>query len=113
MANNTPLKLLDRKTVSSNEVGTPVDIGGYSDLETQIRVHVAGGGSVQLQHAAVNESLAYVNLGTSVNFDTVDQDGVYQYFRGTFLRYLRYKVSSGVELSPVVSIDVIAKERMP
>jgi len=60
MADNVAITMLDRKVVNNNEAGKGVDLGAFNTAEIQIRVHAAGAGTLQLQHAAVDEDLAYL-----------------------------------------------------
>jgi len=108
MADNIALSIIDRKVINNNDTGVGIDLGAFNTAEVQVRVHVSGAGTLQLQHAAVDEDLAYLEIGSTVSLASVDATGAVRSL-SDFLRYVRYTATS-VEGSPVVSIDVIAKQ---
>ena len=61
---NQAIRLLDRDVVNIGEAGPAVDLGGFAKVRAQIRVHTAGSdGTIELQHAAVDEDLAFQRIG--------------------------------------------------
>lgn len=105
-------RFLPYQTVSASQTMTRdevFDAGAYRVLEVQCRVVVAGGGgSIKLQHAAVNEPDAFMDVsGGSWNLNATSKN----YYSVTgFLRYLRWVTDGSVSGSPAVLIDIIAKE---
>jgi hypothetical protein len=104
-------RLLDSRTMAASEKQLADDVfdaGAYRVLEMQVRVLKAGtAGNLQLQHAAVNSEDSWQNMGsavamtpTSIAFSTISD----------FLRYIRWTTDAGVAGSPVVVVDIIAKE---
>lgn len=90
-----------------------VDLGAYKQLVASCRVlkvgSGAGGGRVKLQTAAVNEPGAFHDVaGLSWVVDGSATGGMAS--SGEFLRYVRWVTDAGVAGSPVVCIDVVAKE---
>ena len=84
------------------------DAGPYSKLELQFRVVRAGGaGTLQLQHAAVNEESAYIALGAPVALNATSNSHV---SISNYLRYVRWTTNAAVAGSPAALIDVLAKE---
>jgi len=69
---NQAINLLDRDVINIGEAGPAVDLGGFTKVQAQIRVHTAASdGTIELQHAAVDEDLAFQRLGsTTVELDT-------------------------------------------
>jgi len=112
MANNQAVKLLNRETVTANQVGPAVDLGAFNILNYQIRVHKAASaaGTIKLEHAAVDEDLAFGELVSAVSLTAVSEAGTTGNVPN-FLRFVRYKASSDVSSGgAVVSIDIIARE---
>jgi hypothetical protein len=108
MADNQSIKLLDRQIVTDGYHTAPVDLGAYGALQVQIRVHEAGGGTIYMAHSAVNEPLSFLQLGDTVSLSATEEDGDLQ-SHTNFLRFIRCKTSS-VTGTPIISIDVVAKE---
>lgn len=104
-------RLLDARELQANLVQdreTVFDAGGYGHLELQIRVLAAGsGGKIKIQHAAVNEAEAFVDL------DTIEQAlgsvANTALSANNFLRYVRWITDSGVGGNPVALVDLICK----
>ena len=85
------------------------DAGAFTRLEAQCRFLKQGsaGGSVLLEHAAVNEEGAFIPLpGASWNVNT---DGGHA-SATAFLRYIRWNTGGTVAGDPVVLIDLLGKE---
>jgi hypothetical protein len=82
------------------------DIGAYNYVTIQIRVlKAAGGGTIQLQHAAVNEESAYIDINISADAAlTVNVAEVLEHG----LRFLRWRLSS-ISGSVTFLIDIIAR----
>ena len=104
------VKLLDRQTVVADQVGRPVDLGDFNELHYQIRVHEGGtAGTIDLEHAAVDEELAYTGFGINASLASAAEPGTVG-LEQSFLRFVRYCASAAVAGGPIVSIDVIAKQ---
>lgn len=104
-------RLLDPGTAKPDvfqELREAWEAGAFRVLEVHVRVLKAGtGGNIILQHAAVNEDDAYLDLAGSTTVLT----GSGAYFTiSSFLRFIRWRTDGGVAGSPVVMIDIIAKE---
>ncbi|MCK6505667.1 hypothetical protein L6R53_20100 [Myxococcota bacterium] len=85
------------------------DAGAFTRLEVHCRVLKQGsaGGSIILQHAAVNEDAAYVALpGATWNVNT---DGTFVSVTA-FLRFVRWSTTGTIAGDPVALIDGIGKE---
>jgi hypothetical protein len=111
MAENKSTKLADRQQITQSQVSPGVDLGMYTRLEWQIRCHALGGttvGTIILQHASVDENLAYKDLGTSVVVTSASESGSFQ-STTDFLRFVRFKASSDLNGTPTVSVDIVAK----
>jgi hypothetical protein len=110
---NEAINLLNRQTVVAGQVGKVVDLADYNAIHYQIRVHEAGpAGTIDLEHAAVDEDLAYASLGIDASLSVAAEAGTIGVSE-SFLRYVRYKVSSSIGSPPplpVVSIDIVAKK---
>lgn len=108
MSDNIAIRMLDRQVVTPDAFGEAVDLGSMNTIGAQIRVLDPGSaGSIELQHSAVNEESSFVVLGSGVNLNTVSND---VQTHSSFLRYVRWGSDSNVAGSPVVQIDIIAKE---
>ena len=85
------------------------DAGAYPRLYAQVRVVAPGSaGTIALQHAAVKEADAWLDLsGTSVNLNALSNN--YIEISG-FLRYIRWTTDGAVAGSPKGIIDTVAKE---
>ncbi len=104
-------RILDPQTISGDMdqgVFEALDAGNYKELDISIRVMKAGSaGVVRLQHAAINRDDAYIDLdGTNVNLNATSDNFVQV---TAFLRYIRWRTDTSTAGSPVVTIDVIAK----
>lgn len=106
-------RLLQYQTLTSSlspTLAESFDAGAYTRLEVQARILVGGGGAgtVKLQHAAVNEPDAFIDIASaSWTLNTATNN--YLSVTG-FLRYIRWLASSGIAGSPAVVIDIIAKD---
>jgi hypothetical protein len=85
------------------------DFGAYRTLQVQPRVLKAGsGGNISLEHAAVNEEEAYTTIsGTSVALNATSNTPITV---SNFLRWVRWATDGSVAGTPLVLIDIIAKE---
>lgn len=110
------VRLLDPQALSASKESPReqvIDFGAYKQLNVDVRVIKAGtgtaAGTIKLQHAAVNEPDAFRNL-TNASW-VIDSTGTGGYLEITaFLRFVRWVTDSNVAGSPVVLIDVMAKE---
>jgi len=104
-------RLLDPRVILADEVQDLKDAfdgGAFTKMELQCRILKAGSaGSVKLQHAAINESGAYIDL-VSASWAVGGAGGYVSI--PSFLRYVRWAADSSVAGGPVVMIDIIAKE---
>lgn len=107
--NNQSITMLKEGTVISDEKGEVVDLGAFSKIHFQVRVKVAANASqtLQIQHAAVNEDAAFLDIGTALDIATAGTDEVQM---DNFLRYVRYLASGSISTQPTLSLYVIAKE---
>lgn len=87
-----------------------MDAGAYLRLEVEVRVLKAGSGSgnVFLQHAAVNEEGSYLAVASAAW--PVNATGTFYLSITGFLRFVRWAGDANVAGSPVIQIDVIAKD---
>ncbi len=87
------------------------DAGAFKQLEVQVRVLKKDTnptpGNLKLQHAAVNEEDAYVDitnatwsLGGAGGFTPIPD----------FLRFIRWVTDNNVQGDPIVIVDIVAKE---
>jgi hypothetical protein len=86
-----------------------VDVGAYPHVASSIRI-LAGAfsGSVYLQHAAVKEESAWINLVQySLNVGQCPGVAHYDAFENT-LRYLRARTTNG-DYATSLSIDIVAR----
>ena len=107
---NKAVRVVDRTIVKASVVGPGLDLGDYATLEVSIQRLDAGGattGYVQLAHASVDEIASYVSLGTPVDV-TGSATTVVQTL--SHLRYVRWFSSSNVNGTPLMAIEIIAKE---
>lgn len=104
-------RLLDPRAIVANDVQNidqAFDAGAYDKLELQCRILKTGGaGNIKLQHAAVNEEDAYIDLG-SASWLVTGSGGHISI--SNFLRYVRWAGDNSVGGGPVAMIDIIAKE---
>lgn len=107
--NNRAISIKKGAQVFSDETGSSYDLGAYSKLQLHLRVKVASNAakSIQFEHAATDDDLAYMNVGDSM---TLAGTGNFFVTVSDFLRYVRFKASSGITTVPTVSLFVIAKE---
>lgn len=106
----TYIRLLDPRVLGAGDTQDSKDAfdgGGYSKLELQCRILKSGSaGSIKLQHAAVNEEDAYIDLG-SASWVATGSGGHISI--SNFLRFIRWAADGSVAGNPVVMIDLIAK----
>ena len=104
-------RLLDPSTAKATvfqELREAWDAGAYRVLEVHVRVLKAGtGGNIILQHAAVNEEDAYLDLANAST--ALNGQGAYLTI-SNFLRFIRWRTDGAVAGSPVVMIEIIAKQ---
>lgn len=104
-------RLLDTRAIGADEVqnlNEVFDAGAFSKLELQCRILKTGGaGNIKLQHAAVNEEDAYIDLGSASWLATGTGGHI---SIANFLRYVRWVGDSSIAGAPVVMIDIVAKE---
>lgn len=110
MASET-VRLLDPQVLSANDV-MPVervfDGGSYRVLEIHTRILKQGSaGNLKLQHAAVNEPGAFIDLA-GASWVTTGQ-GSYVTVT-SFLRFVRWVCDGAVAGGPIAIIDLVAKE---
>lgn len=106
---NQHYSLVDKREVFADEAGEGLDLGAYKSIVAQIQIHSTGtNGDVCLQHAAVNENGAFTTLGTNVQVDGLQND---VQSHANFLRYVRFSADSNIAGHPIVSIDIVVKER--
>jgi hypothetical protein len=104
------VRLLETRAFSSDAVQDPSEVGDFGaskELDIIIRVLKAGtAGTIELQHAVVNETSGFVQLATTVvNLNAAGST----YVQVTaFTRYVRWLVQ-GVAGGPVVRVDLVAK----
>lgn len=101
-----PRALTPNDTTQREEV---LDAGAYNTLQAQMRVLSAGSaGNLKLQHAAVNEPDAFIDIGgASVSLASTSNSLVTV---TNFLRFIRWFSDSATAGSPIALIDVVAKE---
>ena len=104
-------RLLDPRVHGADDVQT-LDLafggGAYSKLEIHVRILKSGSaGNIKLQHAAVNEEDAYIDLGTATWAVTGTGSHISV---SSFLRYIRWVCDGSVAGTPVIMIDIVAKE---
>jgi hypothetical protein len=110
------IRLLDAIVLSANKEqprDQVVDVGAYRQLVIQGRVLKAGtgvgGGKLKIQHSAVNEAGTFEDLSSaSWVVDSTAASAVVS--SDTFLRYIRWVCDASVAGTPVMIVDVIAKE---
>jgi len=93
----------------TDETGEVLDLLHYKTMQVQVQVKVAAnsGQTLQLQHSAVNEADAFIDLGTTFDIASVGNQ-IKSY--DEFLRYVRLKASGSITTQPTLSIAVMAKE---
>ena len=112
-------RLLDPHTIVANFVPGRenwLDLGAYRVLEVSFRVLKSGTGTdatalVKLQHAPVMEDEAFIDLvGATARTDSTATSIPTFVEVPAFTRYIRWVASSSVAGSPIVLIDLVAKE---
>ena len=85
------------------------DAGAFKQLEVQVRVLKSGTGTgnLKLQHAAVNEEDAYVDI-TGATWSLSGAGGFTPI--PDFLRFIRWVTDNNVQGDPIVIVDIVAKE---
>lgn len=106
----TSARCLETRSFPLDAVQAPSEVGDFGaskELDIIIRVLKAGtAGTIELQHAVVNETSGFMQLAsTVVNLNAAGSTFVQV---TAFTRYVRWIVQ-GVAGSPVVRIDLIAK----
>jgi hypothetical protein len=101
---------LDARVVSANERQPReqvIDLGGYRQVVIQARIMKPGSaGNLLIEDAAVNEEDAF---GRAVaTFSVVN--GAPPAEVTAFLRFLRWRGDANVAGSPVMIVDIVAKE---
>jgi len=109
MAENKSIILLKNGTVVSDSEGQVVDLLAFCRLQVEVRVKVPSnaGETLQLQHAAANESELFVDLGPTYALDAA---GAVVNNYSSFLRYVRFVASSSISTQPTLTVAMIAKE---
>ena len=104
-------RLQDLTTVSANgaqRLEEAIDVGGYRTLIAQCRKPVAASaGTLKLQHAAVPEEAAFVDV-SSPTFNLASAGNDVQVFND-LLRYVRWSVS-GLTGTSQFLVDIVARE---
>lgn len=107
------VRLLDAQTLSASKASPTeqiVDLGAYTQLNVQCRILKAGSaGTLVLQHAAVNEDEAFVDI-PDMTWTLSSTSNSSVEVATAFLRYVRWKTDGSVASSPVALIDIVAKE---
>ena len=109
-------RVLDCRTLSSGDIMNvleTLDLGAYKEVEIVLTVVRAGSGTpfLQVKQAAVNEPDAYFALTTVVNVDLTQAAGTIIHIHNAyFTRWLRWTTSGTFTTSPVVTLDILAKE---
>ena len=109
MAQNRSVVLMKDGTVINDETGEVLDLQDYKTLQVHVHVKVAANASqtLQLQHSAVNEDEAFVNLGTT--YDIASTGNKIKSY-DEFLRYVRFKASGSISTQPTLTLAVVAKD---
>jgi len=109
MADNSFFILMRDGTMISDETGEVLDLQDHKTLQVQVHVKVAANASrvLQLQHSAVNEDDAFVNLGTT--YDIASTGNKIKSY-DEFLRYVRFKASGSISTQPTLTLAVVAKD---
>lgn len=109
------VRLMDAGTINPGPQQThdAVDLGAYRQAIFHLRLLKAGsgtgGGQVVVQHAAVNEEGAYVDIpGISWIVDSNGTGGVLE--STAFMRFVRVAGVGSIAGDPVALLDVVAKE---
>jgi len=102
---NRWIRMVARRVLKNNEIGEVIDCGGAKQLGVEVQIYTTGGGTVAIQHAAVNEDDAFTQLGST--FSLAGATSVQ--LNASFLRYVRF-VTASVTGSPEASIDLVVKD---
>jgi len=96
-------------TMITDETGEVIDLLQYKTLQVQVHVKVAANASqtLQLQHSAVNENDAFMDLGTTFELSSTGNK-IKSY--DEFLRYVRFKASDSITTQPTLTIVAMAKK---
>lgn len=89
-----------------------IDLGAFRHLGAEVLVLTAGTGAdsekVLIESAAIKDAASFRPVtGLEVKLNTV---GVSHVYADEFMRYVRVKVTGTVTGSPVVAVNIIAKE---
>lgn len=107
------VRILDAQTLSASKSSPReqvLDLGAYKQLNVHGRILKAGSaGTLVLQHAAVNEDDAFVDL-PDMSWDVSSTSNSSFEEASSFLRFVRWKTDGSVASSPVALIDIVAKE---
>jgi len=106
------LRILDARSMAANDAmpeKEALDLGAYRVLAVQTRVLKAGtAGTVKLQSSMTNEVGSFVDIpNLTWNLNATSNTIVSS---GEFGRYVRWAADGNVAGSPLVVIDLIAKE---
>lgn len=110
MANNQSVTMLENVVLSAaDEVGPAIDFGMFARLGFHLIRHVEGasGSTLQIQHSAVLQESAWVDLGEPLALNGATP---LEATDMPFLRYIRYKVGGTAPSTARVSLYVVAKE---
>ena len=107
--NNSVTTMMKDGTVVADECGEILDFGPFKALQIQVHVKVAAnsGSTLQMQHSAVDDEDTFIDLGSAIDIATT---GNKIGSEDEFLRYVRFKASSGITTQPTLSMYVVAKE---
>lgn len=105
------VRLLDATSLSASKespLDKILDLGAYTQLNCQLKLIKMGtGGTIKIYHSATNEPDSFLSTGASWDLNT--GTGAFIQITG-FLRYIKWVTDTNVTGSPVVLIDIIAKE---
>lgn len=112
------VRLLDPQVVGPSLIQPRenwLDLGAYRQIVVSFRVLKAGTGDnaaavIKLQHAAVMEDEAFADTAASVRVDSTAAAIPTTIEVTIFTRYIRWVTGSAVAGSPVVLVDIVAKE---
>ena len=106
------VRLLDSRTLNANDAmleRDAVDLGAYRIIVAQIRMGKVGtAGNILLETSLTNEPGTFVAIPNVTWAANVATPAVL--VGEAFGRYVRWKADNAVAGSPVVTIDVLAKE---
>jgi hypothetical protein len=103
------VRLLDARVLAPSQVcpiDKVVDLGAYGKLEIDPRVMTVGnGGNLIVETSATNEDGSWRTIAT------IPLNAVANLLQVTsFLRFVRWRTDAAVAGSPVVIVDILAKE---